>query len=153
MHRRCTEAPFPQLSHPSVLVLLLQGYQLSENEIAQFMRKVDFDHDGTVSLSEFVTTLLDWDKLQRDAIWQAYIDHAFNKLDENGDGSITLEELIHVSAVHACPVAWRIGVSIGGGGGAAARTPHFGLQGCREVTVRFVGCHMCHGSHAAGRTY
>lgn len=135
MHRRCTEAPFPQLSHPSpghpsVLVLLLQGYQLSENEIAQFMRKVDFDHDGTVSLSEFVTTLLDWDKLQRDAIWQAYIDHAFNKLDENGDGSITLEELIHVSAVHACPVAWRIGVSIGGGGGL--QLAHHTL-GCKVV--------------------
>lgn len=74
--------------------LRTQGYVLADGEIEAFMRKADFDHDGNVSLSEFMTTLLDWDKLQRETRWQSFLDHVFNKLDLDGDGTISLDELI-----------------------------------------------------------
>ncbi len=43
---------------------------LADNEIEQLMRRVDFDHNGTVDLSEFITTLMDWDQVQSESGWQ-----------------------------------------------------------------------------------
>ncbi len=47
-----------------------QGYVLADNEIENLMRRVDFDHNGTVDLSEFITTLMDWDQVQSEQGWQ-----------------------------------------------------------------------------------
>ncbi|KAG2490878.1 hypothetical protein HYH03_010796 [Edaphochlamys debaryana] len=71
-----------------------QGYQLADNEIENLMRRVDFDHNGTVDLSEFITTLMDWDQVQGEQGWQVYLDHAFRKMDHDGDGYISLDELL-----------------------------------------------------------
>jgi Ca2+-binding EF-hand superfamily protein len=50
--------------------------------------------DGTVDVEEFVTSLLDWHEVQKEQNWQAMVRRAFDKLDLNGDGSISLEELV-----------------------------------------------------------
>ncbi|KAG2424379.1 hypothetical protein HXX76_014588 [Chlamydomonas incerta] len=71
-----------------------QGYVLADNEIENLMRRVDSDHNGTVDLSEFIATLLDWDQVQSDQNWQTYLDHAFRKMDHDGDGYISLDELL-----------------------------------------------------------
>ncbi|KAF5838700.1 kinase-like domain-containing protein [Dunaliella salina] len=70
------------------------GYKLTPNEIEQLLRGIDANYDGQIDLNEFVTTLLDWDELQKQQTWQTYIDMAFNKIDTDGDGYISLEELM-----------------------------------------------------------
>jgi len=70
------------------------GYRLTPNEIEQLLRGIDANYDGQIDLNEFVTTLLDWDELQKQQTWQTYIDTAFNKIDTDGDGYISLEELM-----------------------------------------------------------
>ncbi len=47
-----------------------QGYVLSDGEAQQLLRGVDLDHDGSVVLSEFMTTLIDWNLMQASQEWQ-----------------------------------------------------------------------------------
>eukprot|EP00195_Chlamydomonas_chlamydogama_P002656 CAMPEP_0202921416 /NCGR_PEP_ID=MMETSP1392-20130828/77385_1 /ASSEMBLY_ACC=CAM_ASM_000868 /TAXON_ID=225041 /ORGANISM="Chlamydomonas chlamydogama, Strain SAG 11-48b" /LENGTH=597 /DNA_ID=CAMNT_0049614987 /DNA_START=209 /DNA_END=2002 /DNA_ORIENTATION=+ len=71
-----------------------QGYVLRDTELEQLVRKMDSDHDGNIVLSEFMTTLIDWNQLQRSQKWQVYLEHAFQRMDDDGDGFITLDELL-----------------------------------------------------------
>lgn len=34
------------------------------------VRKIDADHDGNIVMSEFLTTLIDWNQLQKEQKWQ-----------------------------------------------------------------------------------
>jgi len=71
-----------------------QGYVLSDNEIEQLVRKIDTNHDGNVDMSEFMATLIDWNKMQANSRFQAYVDYVFKKLDLDGDGFVSLDELV-----------------------------------------------------------
>lgn len=71
-----------------------QGYVLAEHELENLVRKIDADHDGNMSLSEFMTTLIDWNRVQKEQSWQLYLDHAFSTLDIDKDGFISLDELL-----------------------------------------------------------
>jgi Ca2+-binding EF-hand superfamily protein len=48
--------------------------------------KIDADNDGNIDQAEFMTTLIDWGKVQKEQSWGSYLDRAFKKLDEDGDG-------------------------------------------------------------------
>lgn len=48
----------------------LQGYVLSDSEIETLVLKIDSNNDGNIVLSEFMTTLIDWNQLQKDQGWQ-----------------------------------------------------------------------------------
>lgn len=74
--------------------LKAQGYNISQQELAQLMGRVDFDRNGTLDMEEFISGLIDWTELQKDGDWEARVSTAFAKLDGNGDGFIDLEELL-----------------------------------------------------------
>jgi calcium-dependent protein kinase len=40
------------------------------------MRKVDANHDGTIAVNEFMTTLIDWNQMQALGEWQVWGKHA-----------------------------------------------------------------------------
>lgn len=70
------------------------GYDITEAEIEQLMNRVDVNHDGHLELAEFVAGLVDWTQLQADTQWGYWVQLAFQKLDSNGDGYISLDEIV-----------------------------------------------------------
>lgn len=58
------------------------------------MQRVDINHDGVIQLTEFVAGLVDWKALQSDTQWGQWVQMAFDRLDGNGDGWLSLDELI-----------------------------------------------------------
>ncbi len=57
------------------------------------MQRVDVNHDGEIQLTEFVAGLVDWKALQNDSQWGQWVQMAFDRLDQNGDGWLSLDEL------------------------------------------------------------
>ena len=49
-----------------------QGYVLSDSELEQLGRKMDFDSNNNIDLTEFMTTLIDWSMVQRGQKWQVH---------------------------------------------------------------------------------
>lgn len=70
------------------------GYDVSIEELEQLMARVDINKDGSLQLSEFLAGLVDWEELEKkDAQWDAWVDVAFQRLDKNHDGFISLASL------------------------------------------------------------
>ena len=43
---------------------------LSDSELEQLGRKMDFNNNNDIDLTEFMTTLIDWSTVQRGTKWQ-----------------------------------------------------------------------------------
>ncbi|KAK9836887.1 hypothetical protein WJX74_010460 [Apatococcus lobatus] len=71
-----------------------QGYTLSSEEIEQIMDRIDINADKLIVFDELAASLLDWKALQQDRLWTHWVDLAFNKFDANGDGFLSLEEIL-----------------------------------------------------------
>ena len=69
------------------------GYDIDSNELDQLISRVDTNKDGSLQLSEFTAGMIDWPALQEDSRWDTWVNRAFDKLDQNGDGYIELREL------------------------------------------------------------
>jgi calcium-dependent protein kinase len=69
------------------------GYDLDSDEIEQLVKRMDGNRDGVLNLDEFVAGLVDWGELQEDSQWAIWVSHAFNRLDRNGDGFISLSSI------------------------------------------------------------
>ncbi len=44
--------------------LKAQGYNISQQELAQLMGRVDFDRNGTLDIEEFISGLIDWTEVR-----------------------------------------------------------------------------------------
>lgn len=73
---------------------MAQGYSLSDTEVQQLVTRMDVNKDGKIVFDEFATCLLDWPEFRSGNKWQKLVRRAFDKLDLNGDGHISLEELM-----------------------------------------------------------
>eukprot|EP00951_Prasinocladus_malaysianus_P028162 scaffold255568_cov47-Prasinocladus_malaysianus.AAC.1 len=76
--------------------LVQQGYTLTDVEVGQLVSRMDVDRNGRVTFDEFATCLLDWQDFKGGERWKKLVERAFKKLDLNGDGYISLEELMQL---------------------------------------------------------
>ncbi|CAL5222918.1 g5351 [Coccomyxa viridis] len=74
--------------------LLSRGYRVTKAEMDQLIDRMDLNQDGNIAFDEFSSALVDWQKLQSEKGWERWVDDAFSKLDINGDGFISMEEIL-----------------------------------------------------------
>jgi calcium-dependent protein kinase len=70
------------------------GYLVSIDELEKLMEAVDVDRSGSLELAELEAGMADWAALQGDARWTNWVEKAFARLDRNGDGFISMDELL-----------------------------------------------------------
>lgn len=69
------------------------------DNIDEILSKIDFNENGTVSYSEFLSSFVDWGKeLSREKLQSA-----FNCFDKNGDGMISESELFEIFGSQGMP--------------------------------------------------
>jgi calcium-dependent protein kinase len=72
------------------------GYKLTAGEVRSFLRGMDLDGDGFLSVDEFCAALLDWAAIQSGAYqteFDACVARVFVQLDADGDGRVTLADM------------------------------------------------------------
>jgi calcium-dependent protein kinase len=80
------------------------GYNIEGDELNHLMTTIDANKDGSLQLSEFVAGMIDWPALQEDSRWDVWVNRAFDKLDQNGDGYIALDELEYLIGASVRPL-------------------------------------------------
>ncbi|KAH8359787.1 hypothetical protein KR093_008870, partial [Drosophila rubida] len=75
------------------------GLDVNESDIEDMFKRFDADNNGTINMTEFLVKL----RPPMSASRLDIIDKAFNKLDKNGDGQITVADLKNVYSVRDHP--------------------------------------------------
>lgn len=74
------------------------GYDLAPSEVDDLMRLVTIGDDGSVALSEFVASQIDWESLQKNHYeeWLRCLKRTFEELDRDKNGVIQAEDMIRL---------------------------------------------------------
>ncbi|XP_062124310.1 calcyphosin-like protein [Drosophila sulfurigaster albostrigata] len=75
------------------------GLDVNESDIDDMFKRFDTDNNGTINMTEFLVKL----RPPMSASRLNIIEKAFNKLDKNGDGQITVDDLKNVYSVRDHP--------------------------------------------------
>ncbi|KAH8311974.1 hypothetical protein KR044_008831, partial [Drosophila immigrans] len=75
------------------------GLDVNESDIEDMFKRFDADNNGTINMTEFLVKL----RPPMSASRLDIIDKAFKKLDKNGDGEITVNDLKNVYSVRDHP--------------------------------------------------
>lgn len=59
-HKNSKQANESHAVQNLMMVLMLQGYDVSQEEVERLMGRIDFDKNGNIDFEEFTTGLLDW---------------------------------------------------------------------------------------------
>ncbi|KAE9083330.1 hypothetical protein PF007_g21945 [Phytophthora fragariae] len=75
------------------------GYRLTRGEAIGFLRNLDLDGDGLLSLDEFCAALLDWPQLQSQQPdeFAKCANQVFDIVDQDKDGLLTLEDIAELT--------------------------------------------------------
>lgn len=81
------------------LYIANSGYKLTHGEVKAFLRGMDLDGDGFLSVDEFCAALLDWSELQttHNDVFDACRAKVFARLDRDGDGRLALTDLAQLA--------------------------------------------------------
>lgn len=74
-------------------VLNALGQPTTPTELMAMVRTVDLDDSGTIEFNEFMALLLPTEETQSDAVADEDLRSAFDDIDRNGDGRISVAEL------------------------------------------------------------
>lgn len=74
-------------------VLEAMGLKVTPAELAAMVRTVDLDESGTIEVNEFAALLLPSDPSASDVTGEDDLRLAFNDLDRDGDGQLSVSEL------------------------------------------------------------
>lgn len=86
--------------------LMELGYALEPGEVSSLMKSMAPGNDGTVNLSQFLASQVDWQDLQRNSReeWLNGARQAFNDLDKDADGRIQAQDIL-AALQHKLPTA------------------------------------------------
>ncbi|CAD7698186.1 unnamed protein product [Ostreobium quekettii] len=86
--------------------LMKLGYALEPGEVPSLMKSMAPGNDGTVNLSQFLASQVDWQDLQRNSReeWLNGAKQAFNDLDKDADGRIQAQDIL-AALQHKLPTA------------------------------------------------
>lgn len=67
---------------------------MTEYDMTKLRRHIHGDLDERILLDEFCTRLLDWSYLQKHENWSDLLRSAFDELDLDADGMISVQDII-----------------------------------------------------------
>ena len=68
----------------------------NEAELVEIVAELDFDHDGAINFEDFVTYCSSRRSCSPGMVKEKEIKHAFDFLDHNGDGFVSVTDVRHV---------------------------------------------------------
>lgn len=77
-------------------VLQREGYNLTDLDMKKLRGHIHGELDERIMLDEFCTRLLDWSYLQKHPAWRTLLRSAFDELDVDGDGFISVADVTKI---------------------------------------------------------
>mmetsp|Transcript_24470 Transcript_24470/g.61631 ORF Transcript_24470/g.61631 Transcript_24470/m.61631 type:complete len:614 (+) Transcript_24470:75-1916(+) len=69
------------------------GYVVTDEELSQLLGCMGTDADGGLNFNSLASSLMDWFEVQQTEAWDRLLRHAFHRLDADGDGLLSEEEI------------------------------------------------------------